>query len=283
MLDFHSIRAKFLALIIPFVLLSIFAVFAVVEYNARVDAEEGLQEKLDRLVAIQSAVVSESLWNVADEQIRLILSALEIDPDVRAAAVFDDGGVLVGSIGDIENMETDRLYAERDIVYDYAGESSSIGRLAIALNDSRIVAESLARRRLAIGLAALLLISVVSSALIAYRRTIGLPLERLMQSISSANSGGEPIPVQWSTRDEMGTVAAAFNEMQLRQQADASALRTARDQMEDRVEERTRELAEATSKAEMAQQQLYHAIESISDGAARCARQATRPPDPRHP
>ena len=90
---FRSIKAKFLALIVPFVLVSIFTVFGLVEYNARVTAEQKLQIKLEKLVAIQSGVIAESLWIVADEQIKLILAALQIDPDVVGAVVYDDGGV----------------------------------------------------------------------------------------------------------------------------------------------------------------------------------------------
>ena len=117
LLGFRSLRAKFLALIVPLVLLSIFAVFGIVEFYARTTAEQKLNTKLEKLIAIQSAVVSESLWNVADEQIKLILSALEIDPDVLAAGVFDDGDVLVGSIGDIENIEKHEFFAAKEIVY----------------------------------------------------------------------------------------------------------------------------------------------------------------------
>ena len=75
-LSFNSIRAKFLAFVVPLVLLSTIAVFGLFEFNARRDANLMLQDKLDKLVAIQSAVVAESLWNVADEQIKLILAAL---------------------------------------------------------------------------------------------------------------------------------------------------------------------------------------------------------------
>ena len=263
---FRSIRAKFLALIIPIVLLSILLVFAVAERNARLAAEENLRDKLDKLIAIQSAVVSESLWNVADEQIRLILSALDIDPDVLAAAVYDDGGVLVGSVGNTEDMEQNEFYAEKDIVYVYDEEAIEIGRLAIALNDSQMLADSWSRRQLAIGLAALLLVSVVSSALVAYRSTMGVPLERLLNSINEARASGRRVPVEWNSRDEMGTVVAAFNEMQTQQEGNDAALRKARDDLEARVEERTRALAEATRNAERAQRQLSHAIESISDG-----------------
>ncbi|MEJ1996455.1 MAG: response regulator [Limibacillus sp.] len=264
--EFRSIRAKFLSLIVPFVLLSIFAVFGIVEYTARISAEEKLFSKLEKLVAIQSAVISESLWNVADDQIKLILSALEIDPDVLAAAVYDDGGILVASIGNIEQIEQNEFFAEKSIIYQYDNERITIGRLAIALSDSQIIADSGARRWIAIGLAALLMIAIISAAMIAHKRTIGLPLERLLQSINRARTEGRRTPVDWASRDEMGTVVSAFNEMQKRQQADEEALRKARDELEQRVEERTRELAAATINAERAQKQLSHAIESISEG-----------------
>ena len=265
-LAFRSIRAKFLALIVPFVLLSIFAVFGLVEYSARVTAEKKLQDKLEKLVAIQSGVVSESLWNVADEQIELILTALQVDPDVVAAVVYDDNDVLVGSIGEVEALESNDYFAETSVNYVYDGESTAIGRLGIALRDSQIVADSQARLLVAVSLAVLLLLSVVVSALIANRRTIGIPLERLLLSINSARSGGERVPVEWESRDEMGTVVSAFNEMQVRQQAAEKELRKARDELEIRVEERTNELAQATGEAKRAQRQLFHAIESIADG-----------------
>ena len=263
---FTSIRTKFLALIVPVVLLTTVLVFAVAERNARAAAEEKLSNKLDKLVAIQSAVISESLWNVADDQIKLILSALEIDPDVRVAAVYDDGGILVASIGDVDTMNEDKFLAEGEIRYVYDQEAINIGRLVITLDDSQIVADSLGRTRLGGGLAALLLISVIGSALIAHHRTIGKPLERLLNSINQARTGGERVPVIWEKRDEMGTVVAAFNRMQARQQADEAELRKARDDLELRVEERTRDLASATDRAKSAQSQLRHAIESIADG-----------------
>ncbi len=264
--EFWSIRAKFLALIVPFALFAIFLVFGVAQYTARAAAEAKLHDKLEKLVAIQSGVVSESLWNVANEQIALILSALEIDPDVLAAAVYDDTGALVAKVGDAKNIDKQEFHATRPITYVYEGKTTIIGRLSIALNDSQVIADSQARFHLAVGLAALLLIAIVTSAMIAYRRTIGIPLERLLLSINSARSGGKRIPVNWDKRDEMGMVATAFNEMQSQQQADDIALREARDGLELRVEERTRELAEASANAKRAQQRLSQAIESIPDG-----------------
>lgn len=91
----RSVQTKFLLYVVPLVLVSTIVVFGLFEWNARRSAEAQLQTKLDKLIDIQSAVLSESLWNVADDQIKLILAALLTDPDVLAAAVYDERDRLV--------------------------------------------------------------------------------------------------------------------------------------------------------------------------------------------
>ena len=262
----RTLRAKFLVLIIPLVLISTMIVFGLFELNASREANLRLQEKLDQLVAIQSSVVAESLWNVADEQIKLILAALAIDPDVSGAVVYDELYLPVAFIGEIDRIEEEEFYAEKDIVYEYDEEPQVIGHLAISLTDAQIRADSQTRLLLAGGLAGFLLLLVVSSALIANRRTIGIPLERLLASINRSREGGDRTPVDWSSRDEIGDVVSAFNEMQDRQQAYEAELREARDKLEQRVEERTKALALATEQAKKAERLVSDAIESISEG-----------------
>jgi signal transduction histidine kinase/DNA-binding response OmpR family regulator len=262
----RTLRAKFLVLIIPLVLISTMIVFGLFELNARREANLRLHEKLDQLVTIQSSVVAESLWNVADEQIKLILAALAIDPDVSAAVVYDELYLPVAFIGEIDRIEEEEFYAEKDIVYQYDDEPQVIGHLAISLTDAQVRADSRTRLLLAGGLAGFLLLLVVSSALIANRRTIGIPLERLLASINRLREGGERARVDWSSRDEIGDVVSAFNEMQDRQQAYEAELREARDKLEQRVEERTKALALATEQAKKAERLVTDAIESISEG-----------------
>ena len=86
----RSVQGKLLAYVVPLVLASTLAVFALFEWNARQAAEDQLQIKLEKLVRIQSAVLAESLWNVANQQIKLNLAALATDTDVLAAVVIDD-------------------------------------------------------------------------------------------------------------------------------------------------------------------------------------------------
>ena len=262
----RTLRAKFLILIIPLVLISTMIVFGLFELNAQREANLRLQDKLDQLAEIQSSVLAESLWNVADEQIKLILAALAIDPDVSGAVVYDEQRLPVGFIGEIDLIEEEEFYAEKDIVYVYDEEPQVIGHLAISLTDAQVRADSRTRLMLAGGLAGFLLLLVVASALIANRRTIGIPLERLLGSINRSREGGERMRVDWSSRDEIGDVVSAFNEMQDRQQAYEGELRDARDKLEQRVEERTKALALATEQAKKAERLVTDAIESISEG-----------------
>ena len=241
-------------------------VFGLFELNARREADLRLRDKLDKLVTVQSAVLAESLWNVADDQIQLILVALADDPDVSAAVVYDESGSTVGMVGVTDGMEDSEYYAARDIIYLYGEDLVDIGQLAVSLTDSQILSDSETRLLLAGGLAGFLLISVVSSALIANRRTIGIPLERLLESINSSQHGDARTPVDWKSRDEIGDVVSAFNEMQSRQQAYEAELRDARDKLEQRVEERTKELGLATEQAKKAERLVTDAIESISEG-----------------
>ena len=58
--------------------------------------------------------------------------------------------------------------------------------------------------------------------------------------------------VAWNSHDDIGAVAAAFNNMRDRQEAFEHALEEARTNLERRVEQRTRDLAEARDAAEAA-------------------------------
>jgi PAS domain S-box-containing protein len=259
LLRLNTIRMKFLAFIIPPVLLSTFLVFGLFEYNARIDATQKLQDKLDKLITIQSVVVAESLWNIAGDQIKLLLAALAVDPDVERAVVYDDRDRIVATVGSNKQTEESSVFASEVIVYNDGNDPEIIGRLTISLNDVGLRSAARERMPLAAALAAILLVSVVVSALLANRRTIGIPLERLLVSINQKRKVGKRQVVDWRSNDEIGAVISAFNEMQERQNAYEQELEEARDTLERSVEERTGEL-------DSARKILVNAIESISEG-----------------
>ena len=241
----RTLRGKFLALIVPFFLLSMIVVFGISELGARHQADRKLRAKLDELVEIQSAVLWEPLWTVNNNQVELVLTAIAIDPDVLGAIAYDESNNPVASVGAVEALERQEFFAKRAISHGARDDRKVIGHLALALTNARIRAESGTRLLVVVGLGALLLLSVVIIALVANRRTIGIPLEQLLQSINQSRESGERVPVDWTSRDEIGEVVTAFNEMQTRQQAYETELHEARDDLELRVEKRSKELAES--------------------------------------
>ncbi|MHA6346522.1 response regulator [Roseivivax sp. CAU 1761] len=264
----RSVQGKFLLYVVPLVLISTLVVFGMFEWNARRAAEEQLQVKLDKLIEIQSAVVAESLWNVADQQIKLILTALGTDPDIVAAAVYDERDRLVAAIGEPALLESAEFSDTRDVLYDTGDEQVRIGRFRIAVTDSRLTDLARGRMALVAFLAGILLVAVVTAMLTANRRIIGRPLALLLDSIQRAQESGERKRVDWRSGDEIGRVVSAFNDMQERQRAFERQLRAANDELEARVAARTAELADAEATAQEARRQLTDAIESITEGFA---------------
>ena len=268
-LSFRSLQAKFLAITIPLVLLSTIALFVVIQLNAQRAANRDLNNKLQEVVAIQSASLAGPLWNVDEKQVSLILAAMVIDPEILGAVVYDETGSVVAEVGVMTAADQSVFVADAPIEF----ETETIGRLEVALTDLLVQAATQQRLQIAGGMTILLLLSIVLSVLLAHRRTVGTPLRRLSNSIHMAQEQGIRQSVEWHSDDEMGAVVSAYNEMQRQQEVDERDLIAARDNLERRVEERTSELVTAQDKATaardeamQAQSQLSDAIESISEG-----------------
>ena len=101
-------------------------------------------------------------------------------------------------------------------------------------------------------LALALWLTVMTSVWLAYRYLIGTPLNRLFTAIEAAEHHQQPPAVIGLGHDEIGTAIAAFNTMQDRQKRIEQDLHDARNSLEQRVTERTLELAQARDEAEMA-------------------------------
>ncbi len=257
LLSFRSLQAKFLAITIPLVLISTGAFFVVNQISVQQTAHDDLQAKLKEVANIQSTSLGAPVWNVDEQQVSHILAAMAIDPDIIGAIVFDESDEIIAQTGKM--AASGEKISQITVPIEF--NSKSIGKLKVAITDKLVWQAAQDRLKVAGAMALLLVISVVLSVLLAHRRTVGTPLRLLSESIRTSREQGVRQPISWQSKDEMGAVVSAFNDMQDRQEADEKALIAARDNLEERVEERTHQLSAA-------RRHLTDAIENTSEGFA---------------
>ncbi|MDA9981329.1 ATP-binding protein [Gammaproteobacteria bacterium] len=286
----NSVRAKFLAISVPIAVCLMTVLFGIFEFQTFRAEHLALHEKAEGIAESLSAVLAESLWNVDDARIGLILSTLAVDPDIIGAAVFDDTGKLFHAHGMRSNahMTADELYANdhlkkpsnnnnktsfapvlhdfltvggihnsvphddltisQEIIFRTDAGADVIGEFVVFLTMDNIIAST--RKRLLWDgmLTAVMMLAVIASAIIAYGRSVGTPLARMLASINKARRDKVLVPIDWKSNDELGTVVDAFNAMQVSLSEHEVALRESHDSLEKQVRTRTAQL-ETVNKA----------------------------------
>ncbi|WP_294609328.1 ATP-binding protein [uncultured Roseovarius sp.] len=264
----ETLRAKFLRVTIPLIFLSVLGVFGLIEYLTHRSAETRLEQTLDGLIQTQAAALANPLWNLDDEQIGLALAAVVTNREILSARVLGEDGEQMSAAGVVpEAADTRNLIPlSRPIVFDAGAGAKEIGTLEFVAT-RQFLWQQTWNRLIVAAVIALVAVSIeVAAALYALRTIIGRPLEALMFGIKRVKAGETIQAVEWNSGDELGQVIASFNEMQARQQAYEAELRKARDTLEQRVIQRTSELAEARDASIQARTRMSDAIEAISEG-----------------
>ena len=254
----QSLRSKFLRITIPLIFLSVVGVFAVIELLAHRTAVAQLEQTLKAMIRTQSAALANPVWNLDQEQILLSLQAVVANREILSATVLGEKGEVMSAAGDVpeEASSDDLVLLHRDIVFDAGAGERVIGKLEFAAT-RQFVWQQTRNRLLTAAVIALVAVSIeVGAALYALGSIVGLPLARLLTSINRASSDGQRQPVNWHSTDELGQVITAYNQMQARQQEYEVELRAAHDTLEDRVIERTEELATKSRQMEQLSNQL---------------------------
>jgi len=232
--EFHNIRsitAKFVVLLAPAVTLTTVVFCIIVGILNYREKSQNLDEKLDLIVKTNGGAVAEPLWNIDQEGTKSSVRTIVIHPEIICASVTDTQWTQ--TISWPENCQANASPANV-ISRQLTTRNQSVGQLHLYYTKQPIYEEL---RRDVLVSALLFFFLILVSATVAYsalRIIVNTPLDYLMKSIRAAESGRNQPITEWSARDELGSVVAAYNKM-IRQ-----------------VEVYTDELVEAREKAEIA-------------------------------
>jgi signal transduction histidine kinase/DNA-binding response OmpR family regulator len=262
---FKSLSMKLLAVILPLVTVAVVLLFGALEnrdFRARLEAKE---RQLHRLTDTVAAALAQPVWEFDSSRVEEILTDLQRDPNLLHVLVLDADGNALSDYGpsDDPKMES-RLTAEADIIFERGQRRENLGLVRIAFHRDELV-RYLKDRLLSDSVVVVGLILTLTLLIIfVTHRMIGRPLGALSRSIHRMQERNIRQDVEWSSADELGQVISAYNEMQRSRAEAETALQRHSDELEQRVLQRTKELATAKEVADSANQAKSNFLANMS-------------------
>ncbi|KXJ55875.1 MAG: diguanylate cyclase [Thalassospira sp. Nap_22] len=206
-----SSRLLFIALpLVSLFSLALFIVFGYVSYKV---LRDDLNGKVEQTADINARVLATPFWYLDVDNIESALNAMARDRDIVAVQALGADGTEFAHTGVSQSELADTLRLSRRVYFERNNVRHDVGELVIYFTDARV--QDLLFRRIAIDMILFgLLISVVAaSLLIANKRSIKEPLNRLLHSIRMTKHGRLRRPVEWNSSDELGLLIREYNEM----------------------------------------------------------------------
>ena len=241
-------------------LLGAFAVFLVYQW---VSSYRGRLSQLKVLAEIVAEQSTAALEFDQKEQAKTLLAALRAEPEIVAAALYDkDGRLFAPFQATDEKIRPDGVYPEGGhllLFHPVKSAGERVGTLYLR-SDLRRQWE---RLWVNLGTAALVLAAAVLAVLFLSAklgRWITVPVARLADVVRTVSATKDYAHrAEGEGKDELGLLIAGFNEMLSQIQARDRELAAAREELERRVEERTRELSREVADRRVAQTSLSEA------------------------
>ncbi|MBX2884561.1 MAG: HAMP domain-containing protein [Granulosicoccus sp.] len=231
---------KFLAIFIPVLVLMAALVGAVYSYIIVRQSEANLVEKVEVIYQVHSQSVAYPLWTLDFAGLNRSIKTIALHPEITCVEVFEfeenthfDWPVDCAASG----------RESRQFTRELRFENQSVGQLNLFYTKSAMLAAL--KREIMIGSLFFLVLMIVAAivAFIALQLIVGRPIHRLMKSIRMAEKQEVRKPVLWSSKDELGSVITAYNQMIQQVDDNTNELIAAREQAESAAQTKSRFLA----------------------------------------
>lgn len=206
------LEVRFLSFFLSLTLLASIVLFGLYESWVLQRAYQEFEDHQEATLSYYAEISDAWLWNLDRQHIQKSFGPLLEDPNIEGIAVFDATGRILASEGNL-SKETARIIKEKEIYFTTDVSRNYIGKVVMAFTEKEIGRES-RQRLLRNGLLVVLIgLTAVAGAVYVYRLTVTRPLTRMMTAIDEAGENNWPEPILWKSRDEIGVIIEAFNDM----------------------------------------------------------------------
>jgi signal transduction histidine kinase/ActR/RegA family two-component response regulator/HPt (histidine-containing phosphotransfer) domain-containing protein len=250
-----------------------------------VDTKATIQRELEMFQGVFGAPLADALWSMDRDKLDAIASGIVAVPEITSLRVIDpanghvfvsafnrDGAIAIShddAIGDEGRDGGDQMATPNvpgssrygfDLVYHHEAGSTVVGHAEFVSGQSYLLHQIIGRTLLIIGAAVIKEAVLWGIFLIVGRRYLGRPLTGLFRAID-ATTPENPTPIALSRLDErvtagteLGVIRDSFNALIARIDRDRGHLAALNASLEQKVAERTAQLALAMERAEKARE-----------------------------
>ena len=207
-----------------------------------------LRLRLDQFISSRSIILAEPMAESRYDEISVIVASMIADADIESVKIYDAKGRVIDSYGEADPDSV--IYSKKSTIT-FADEAAvrKVGYLEILAGNENLLQHIWRVIYFEAAMGGVFILLAISITMIGYRRAVGIPLEYLRRAFIRAEPEQDRTIDGWHANDEFGELIQAYNNMQTKLQAEESALRHIRLELETRVRDRTKELDSARQSA----------------------------------
>ena len=204
------------------------------------EAREQADDALDGWAAQVDLVPGEAERGTSTRLVdRMKTEYAAVNAATDKAIALSDAGSTIGSISTVEGLTG----PSKQSSLTHALDSEVTSQKKALEADAGYISSTSTNTAWGVGIFGALLLFVALGGTFLVSRTVVGPVLQLRDAAEQFGESGSGVEVQVKSHDELGELAGTFNEMSAARVVAEDELRDARDQMESRIQARTRELS----------------------------------------
>lgn len=224
----HSVESRFLAILSGALLIFVAPLFVLFLFLSSGRAKTDLANHVAIVITSNAKALAQPLWDLDSESMGSIADTIVTDPAIVRVVVRDTPNAFEISRADSTYRPDVPLASSSELIIRKTNRGArEIGKLTVYYREVGLF-NSLKPVEIGfISIFAFAVLAVSVAAIIGNRMMIITPLLRLTAAVDATRKFGSRQRVDWDSPDEMGNLAARFNEMQSKLEREERELRNA--------------------------------------------------------